>query len=136
MEPCPIGCVQQETEFIEMIVHVLHQFHCPAVGIFRHVRTLRSLVHVIKCLLYFEKALDHFVQNRLDNGGKQPLLVLKTDIDGVRTRFRCRCDHAQRGVGIALIQKFLFGTVQNPLGNALDLLCHTAVLLFIHNTVS
>ena len=83
MKARAVGRVEQQPEFVEVVVYVVHKLHRAAVGVFRHVGGRRGAVHAVELLLNFQKALCHLVQRRLDDGRKQPLLIAETDVDGI-----------------------------------------------------
>ena len=125
-----VGCVQQQPELIQMVVHVVHKLHRAAVGVFGHVRLLRITVHAVELLLYLQKALRHFAEHRLDDRGEQPLLVAEAHVDGVCARVRRRRDNAQGSVLVAVIQKLLLRACKYALGHALYLLCHRLASIY------
>lgn len=53
--------IQQQTKFIQMRVHVIDQFQCSAVGVFRHDLRLRLGRHLMKFLLNPDESLRHLV---------------------------------------------------------------------------
>ena len=134
VEPGAIGGIQQQTELVQVIVHIIHEFQRAAIGILCHVRRLCGPVHMTERFLDAQKALRHLGQHRLHDGRKQSLLVLEADIDGIGAGIRCRCNDPQGCIGIAFVQKFRLCAVQDALGNTFDLFCHLPFLF--HNVVS
>ena len=105
-KPGTMGPVQQQAEYIKVVVDVVQQLLLVEGGVLAHLRTLGLLWELVKILLNLAEHGLKLIHAGLHDGLKQSLLIPKPGIDGA-------------GAGPSLLGNGTQGCFQKSLGQKL-----------------
>ena len=124
-KPGAVGPVQQEAEYVEVVIDVVQQVHLVAGGVPAHLRPLGLVIQLVETLLNLPEHGPELVHHRLHKAAEQALFIPKAGVDGPGAGARLLGNGPQGCVQKPLGQELLLGALQNTIIDAGLLLRHT-----------